>query len=191
MSLYELAQIRHHYNGPPVLCIDRWSVAKNRITGLCGPNGSGKTTLLKLLGFIEPPSRGTVYFNGQKTAPYARRIRDRVSLLPQESYLLKRSVYHNVAYGLRIRKNIKDEKRRVSRALALVGLDPETFASRPWFALSGGEARRVAMAARLALRPRVLLLDEPTTSVDAASAQLMKEAAMDAHRRWGTARISS
>jgi tungstate transport system ATP-binding protein len=191
MALYQLSNVCYRYNGKPVLAIDNWAVAQNSITGLCGPNGSGKTTLLRLLGLIEAPSRGTIMFQDQKTDPYARRIRDRVALLPQESYLLKRSVYQNVAYGLRIRKQRKDESRRVAKALLWVGLDADQFADRPWFALSGGEARRVALAARLVLRPEVLLLDEPTSSVDAASAQLIKEAAIKAHQQWGTSLIIS
>ncbi len=191
MTLYRLLHIRHHYHGKPVLCIDDWSVDKNRITGLCGPNGSGKTTLLKLLGFIEDPTHGTVLFKGRKQNIYSGRVRSSVTFLPQESFLLRRSVYNNVAYGLRVRKNKGNEAARVNQALSLVGLEPEEFAPRPWYALSGGEARRVALAARLALRPGVLLLDEPTASVDAASAHLIKEAAVYAHRRWNTTLIIS
>ena len=191
MALYQLLQIRHHYNSTPVLEIDDWSVVENSITGLCGPNGGGKTTLLKLLGFIESPSGGTILFHGQRAEPYSRGIRDRVALLPQESYLLKRSVYQNVAYGLRIRKDRTEVAHRVAEALSWVGLDADLFAGRSWYQLSGGEARRVALAARLVLRPRVLLLDEPTTSVDAASAQLMKEAAVKAHQQWGTCLVIS
>jgi tungstate transport system ATP-binding protein len=189
MALYELENIRHHYNGTPVLSIDRFRVAENSVTGLCGPNGSGKTTLLSLLGLIAPPAAGFIYFRGHRARPYDGQIRDKVALLPQQSFLLKRSVYQNVAYGLRIRKNTDNESGRVAHALSLVGLNPEKFAGRPWYALSGGEARRVAMAARLALRPEVLLLDEPTTSVDAASAQLMREAAAEAHLQWNTSLI--
>jgi len=189
MALYQLEHINHSYNGRPVLCVDQWSVAEGTITCLCGPNGSGKSTLLKLLGFIESPTRGKISFKGRRADSYARHIRAGVTLLPQESYLLKRSVYKNIAYGLRIRGDRTEEARRIRQALSLVGLDPVEFAGRSWYALSGGEARRVALAARLVLRPRVLLLDEPTISVDAASAQLMKEAAIDAHRRWGATLI--
>lgn len=189
MALYELENIQHHYKGTPVLSIDRFRIAENSVTGLCGPNGSGKTTLLCLLGLIAPPAAGAIYFRGHRARPYDGRIRDKVALLPQQSFLLKRSVYQNVAYGLRIRKNTDNESGRVDQALSLVGLAPEKFAGRPWYALSGGEARRVAMAARLALRPEVLLLDEPTTSVDAASAQLMREAAAEAHLQWNTSLV--
>lgn len=185
MDLYRLEHIVHAYAGRPVLTIDRLSLPANVILGLCGPNGSGKSTLLRLLGFVERPDSGTILFNGRAAAPFDHRVRGAVALVPQTAYLLRRSVYHNVAYGLRINGRGRDEAERVRDALTMVGLDPDSFARRPWFALSGGEARRVALAARLVLRPRVLLMDEPTTSVDAASAHLIKEAALQAHRLWG------
>lgn len=187
--LYQLDNLTHRYGGQVVLTIDRLTLSAGAILGLCGPNGSGKSTLLKLLGFLERPAGGTIQFEGRPAAPFDERVRVGVALLPQASYLLRRSVYNNVAYGLRIRKDRRDETARVHHALATVGLAPQRFAQRPWFALSGGEARRVALAARLVLQPRVLLLDEPTTSVDSASAQLIKEAALQAHRAWGTSLI--
>jgi tungstate transport system ATP-binding protein len=187
--LYQLDRLRHHYNGHTVLAIDGWTLPAGRITGLVGANGCGKSTLLKLLGFIERPAEGEILFNGRRTTSRDEAARRTVVLLPQESHLLKRTVFANVAYGLRVRQDRDQERARVAQALEWVGLPSGAFARRPWFALSGGEARRVALAARLALRPQVLLLDEPTTSVDGASAQRMKAAALYAHRQWGTSLI--
>jgi tungstate transport system ATP-binding protein len=99
---------------------------------------------------------------------------------------LHRSVFDNVAYGLKIRGDSRDMKTRVHESLELVGLAPENFARRKWSALSGGEAQRVALAARLVLRPEVLLMDEPTASVDANSARLIKEASLKARSEWST-----
>lgn len=189
MDLYQLKNITHAYGGRPVLTIDRLNLPAGTLLGLCGPNGSGKSTLLRLLGFVERPDRGTIQFNGRPAALFDDHVRGKVALLPQSAYLLKRSVSSNVAYGLRIAKDRRDAPARIRHALSLVGLAPDQFAQRPWFALSGGEARRVALAARLVLHPRVLLLDEPTASVDAASAHLIKEAAIEAHRQWGTSLI--
>ncbi|MCF8110001.1 MAG: energy-coupling factor ABC transporter ATP-binding protein [Desulfobacteraceae bacterium] len=185
MSLYRLENIEQRYGGKTVLSIPDWSVAEGTITGLCGPNGSGKSTLLRLLGFTDSPARGRIFFRDRATDIYAGNLRKKATLLPQESYLLKRTVYRNIAYGLRIRGEKKNQRQRVAQALSLVGLDAESFAERPWYALSGGEARRAAMAARLVLNPEVLLLDEPTAGVDAQSAQMMKQAAADAHFKNG------
>ncbi|MBR9980939.1 MAG: energy-coupling factor ABC transporter ATP-binding protein [Desulfatitalea sp.] len=189
MALFQLDHVVHTYAGRTVLNIDQWRVPAGQILGLCGPNGSGKSTLLKLLGFVERPVAGTIQFQGRSCEPFADAVRGKVVLLPQTSFLLRRSVYSNVAYGLRIGHVKCDTAQRVRHALGLVGLDPEAFAQRPWFALSGGEARRVALAARLVLRPRALLLDEPTASVDTASAQMIQAAALYAHRQWGTSLI--
>ncbi|MFW6011446.1 MAG: energy-coupling factor ABC transporter ATP-binding protein [Desulfosalsimonas sp.] len=185
MSLYTLENIEQRYGGKTVLSIPYWSVAEGTITGLCGPNGSGKSTLLRLLGFTDCPARGRILFRGRATDTHSGNLRKKTTLLPQESYLLKRTVYSNIAYGIRIRGERKNQRQRVAQALSLVGLDAESFAERPWYALSGGEARRAALAARLVLNPEVLLLDEPTAGVDAQSAQMMKQAAADAHLKNG------
>ena len=97
---------------------------------------------------------------------------------------LRRSVVENIAYGLRARGEAS-LRERVVEALEMVGLSAD-FARREWYQLSGGEARRVALASRLVLRTRVLLLDEPTANVDEENAQLMAEAVLDAWKRWNT-----
>jgi tungstate transport system ATP-binding protein len=191
VNLFQLENIQHRYTHKPVLTIDQWQLPSGAVAGLAGPNGSGKSTLLRLLGFVERPSQGQIRFDGKKADLYTNQLRTQVTLLPQHSHLLKRSVYKNIAYGLRLRNDRHNERQRVYQALNWVGLKPERFAHRPWFALSGGEARRVAMAARLVLRPRVFLLDEPTTSVDAASAHMIKESILRARQEWNTTLIVS
>lgn len=189
MPLYELNNLVQRYNNQTVLEIDHWTVAAQTVTGVAGPNGSGKSTLLALMGFIIAPSSGQLRYDGRPAVPFDAAVRGKVVLLPQESYLLKRSVYRNVAYGLQLAGFRGDLRAQVHTAMAMVGLEPKTFDRRPWYALSGGEARRVALAARLALQPRVLLMDEPTAGVDAASAQLIREAALHARQQWGTTLI--
>jgi tungstate transport system ATP-binding protein len=189
MPLYDLSNVVQVYNGQTVLSIDHWTVDAHSVTGVAGPNGSGKSTLLAIMGFIIAPTAGQVRFDGRSAEPFGDAVRGKVVLLPQESYLLKRSVYRNVAYGLQLAKVHGDLCEPVHAALTMVGLDPKFFSRRPWYALSGGETRRVALAARLALRPQVLLMDEPTAGVDVASAQLIKEAALHARRQWGTTLI--
>jgi tungstate transport system ATP-binding protein len=187
--LYTIRGLTHVYRGKPVLGIDWLDIPRGGIIGVIGPNGSGKSTFLRLAGFVERPTMGEVLFEGKPAGPFAPEVRNRVTLLPQEPFLMKRTVLKNVAYGLRIRKAVDHIEHRVDRALAYVGLDREEFMQRPSYALSGGEAQRVALAARLVLKPEVLLLDEPTASIDALSAQLIQDAALKARRDWGTTLI--
>jgi tungstate transport system ATP-binding protein len=181
--------LNHSYAGKTVLAIEHLKFQPASIIGLIGPNGSGKSSLLRLLGLIERPSRGEILFNGRRVEPFSDEARFLITLLPQEPFLLKRSVLSNVSYGLKLRRNGKEVLTRANEALARVGLPAKDFSQRPWYALSGGEAQRVALAARLALKPKVLLLDEPTASVDAASAQLIREASLRARKELGTTLI--
>lgn len=188
-QLYTFRSLAHVYRGTSVLSIDRLDLPRGGIVGIIGPNGSGKSTFLRIAGFVEKPTVGEVLFNGKAAGPFAPEVRNRVTLLPQEPFLMKRTVQQNIAYGLQIRKANNHLSERVNEALAYVGLNRKDFSQRPSYALSGGEAQRVALAARLVLKPDVLLLDEPTANVDAVSAQLIQSAALKAQRDWGATLI--
>lgn len=187
--VYEIRSLQHSYGGKPALSIEHIVFKQASIVGLMGPNGSGKSTLLRLLGLIEKPGKGKIFFNGRPVEPFSYEARLLITLLPQEPFLLKRSVFGNISYGLKLRGNSADVATRVNEALAMVGLGSKDFSKRPWYALSGGEMQRVALAARLVLKPGVLLLDEPTAGVDAASAQLIKEASLQLRQELGTTLI--
>ena len=187
--IFEIRSLNHSYAGKTVLAIDHLEVQPASIIGLIGPNGSGKSSLLRLLGLIERPTKGEIRFNGFRIEPFADEARSQITLLPQVPFLLKRSVLKNVSYGVKLRGNGKGVVQKANEALARVGLPAKDFSQRPWYALSGGEAQRLALAARLALKPKVLLMDEPTASVDAASAQLIKEASLRARKELKTTLI--
>ena len=156
------------------LQVPHLAVHRGQSLGISGPNGCGKSTLLRLLAFLETPRAGSI-----ELVPAAggdtKRLHHRVTLLLQDHYLLKRSVFENVAYGLRIRGDRENLRDRVFRALQDSGLPPEQFAGRKWYELSGGEARRVSLASRLILKPEALLLDEPVANIDRESALLVKD----------------
>ena len=189
-ALYELSDIVQRYDGREVLCLPQLSIAAGSIVGLAGPNGGGKSTLLRLLAFLEFPVAGEVRYRGQATRGREFALRGEVTCFPQEPYLLKRSVRANVGYGLALR-GATDIRERVDAALAQVGLDPARFAGRSWRQLSGGEVKRVALAARLALRPAVLLLDEPTANLDRDSAELVRRAVLSAREAHGATLVIS
>ncbi len=183
-ELYRLENLTAAYGGRTVLHIGELVIERGAAVGFAGPNGSGKSTLLRILALMEPPTGGTFHFRETPLRHVSFSDRRRVSLLLQEPYLLKRSVFENVAYGLKVRGVRRDITRRVIESLSWVGLNKD-FCRRRWHQLSGGEAQRVALAARLVLKPEVLILDEPTASVDARSAYLIREAVARARRMWG------
>jgi tungstate transport system ATP-binding protein len=189
-TLYELVDVVQRYDDREVLHIPELTIDAGVILGLAGPNGGGKSTLLRLLAFLESPVVGELRYRGQPTLGQEFELRGEVTCFPQEPYLLKRSVRANVGYGL-ILRGASDVRERVDAALRQVGLDPARFGGRSWHQLSGGEGKRVALAARLALRPKVLLLDEPTANLDRDSAELVRKAVLAAREHYGTTLVIS
>ena len=187
-TLYHLENLTQVYRDRTVLDVDRLDIKAQTITGLIGPNGSGKSTFMRILAFLEKPASGRAVYGGQPFPLVSLDRRRKVTMLSQEPYLLKRSVQANISYGLKLR-GISHTRHQVNRALEKVGLDPARFSHRSWRELSGGEAQRVALAARLVLEPKVLLLDEPTASVDRESSELILSAVLDARNQWGTTLI--
>jgi tungstate transport system ATP-binding protein len=187
--LYQLKDLLFRYGERFELNVPDFSVESGAALGLIGPNGGGKTTLLRILAFIDRPHGGTIFFDGKRANIEDSNLTRSVSMLLQEPYLLKRTVFENVAYGLKVRGERKRLKEKVDEALAMVGLDYREFARRSWYELSGGEAQRVALGSRLILKPRVLILDEPTASVDEKSALLIKDAVIESRKRDGTTLI--
>lgn len=174
--LYEIVHLRHSYQTGFTLEIPHLTIAKSSSLGIVGPNGSGKSTLLRLLAFLQKADSGKIYFDGNWREWGDPSCRLKVTLLCQEPYLLKRSVFNNIAYGLKVRGEKRNLNGRVNNALRLVGLSPESFSHRRWFELSRGEAQRVALASRLVVDPEVLLLDEPTANIDRKSSLMIKKA---------------
>ena len=173
-AAYRLENVSFGYPGsrtsPFRLEIDALAVRAGEVLALVGPNGAGKTTLLSLLAFLARPAAGRLEFFGAD--PWADGDRDvparrEAVLAAHHPYLFKGTVGDNVAFGLKLRGVPEAERRaRLRAALSLVELDG--WEKRSASALSAGQAQRVALARALALRPRVLLLDEPTASLDTA-----------------------
>jgi energy-coupling factor transport system ATP-binding protein len=146
-------------------------IQEGEFFGLIGQTGSGKSTLIQHLNGLLKPTRGSVEVDGQnlwERGTNLRAIRQKVGLVFQypEHQLFEETVFADVAFGPRNMGLPEEEvKERVEEALAMVGLDGE-IADRSPFELSGGQKRRVAIAGVLAMRPKYLILDEPTAGLD-------------------------
>ena len=153
------------FDDRPVLDHVSFEVPTGEVVALLGPSGSGKTTLLRVIAGLQPADSGTVLLDGRSLdgVPAHRRS---VGLVFQDEQLFPHlDVRANVAFGLRMAGRSRHEQAaRVDELLALVGLPG--FADRRVTSLSGGEAKRVALARSLAPAPAVLLLDEPLTGLD-------------------------
>ncbi|MBI2278426.1 MAG: ABC transporter ATP-binding protein [Dechloromonas sp.] len=142
---------------------------------ISGPSGSGKTTMLNLIGCIDRPSSGTIYINeenvSQKSANELADLRARsIGFIFQTFNLLPvLSAAENVEYPLLRRKDVSpaDRKRRVDYFLDIVGLSK--YANNRPNQLSGGQRQRVAIARALAVKPTIVLADEPTANLDKAT----------------------
>jgi energy-coupling factor transporter ATP-binding protein EcfA2 len=150
-----------------------FELAAGRSLALLGESGSGKSTLLQVIKGLDAPESGAVVLDGAGAgeAGYAG-LQRQVGLVFQtpELQLFAASAREDVAFGPRRLGWSDDEVRAaVDEALDLVGLPPDRFGERHPYALSGGEQRRLALAGVLAMRPRLLLLDEPFVSLDPAT----------------------
>lgn len=138
-------------------------------TILIGPNGSGKTTLLRVAMGLLPLSSGHIAWGGREFSP-----RDRRAILFQRPAMLRRSAAGNIRYALASAGVPRAHRMaRTGELLALVGL--ENHESRPARRLSGGEQQRLALARALARDPSLLLLDEPTASLDPAATKTIED----------------
>jgi spermidine/putrescine transport system ATP-binding protein len=149
------------------------SVEEGEFFALLGPSGCGKTTLLRLLAGFEHPDAGRILIDGQDMSDVPPNKRPVNMVFQSYAVFPHMSVAENVAFGLKVDRVPAAERRpRVDEALALVKLDG-LGARRP-HQLSGGQKQRVALARALVKRPRVLLLDEPLSALDAKLREAMR-----------------
>jgi len=166
--LYSLRNIEKKRENNFTLRVERLDLFPGRLYTLYGPNGAGKSTLLDLLAFLSFPDEGELCFAGERVRHAGRWLREKrqqVTLVHQDPFLFDGTVSENLAFGLKVRGIVgRKQRERLFAALREVGLDG--FEKRRARGLSGGESQRVALARALVLKPRALLLDEPTSSVD-------------------------
>ena len=166
--MIEIQNLHHHYpDGTRALKGIDLSISDGEFLLICGPNGSGKTTLIRLISGLLKPTSGSVYVNGLDPIYASREVRRLVGMVFQDpdSQIVGETVKEDVAFGpenLGLPQKEIDE--RVDWALRVMGLN--TLSEKPCYLLSGGEKRRLAIAGVLAMRPQVILFDEPFSFLD-------------------------
>ncbi|NUN23099.1 MAG: ATP-binding cassette domain-containing protein [Candidatus Jettenia caeni] len=188
MVIMQIRNIRYHYHdGIQALqgaCMD---IVKGEFLAVLGPNGSGKTTLLKHLNGLLKPRSGEILLEQKPLAHYStREIFQRVGIVFQDpnDQLFAPSVWDDIAFGpMNLDLSKKEIIHRVDEALSLVGMAP--YADRAIDALSFGQKKRICIAGVLAMRPEILVLDEPTCGLDPAGVTSIMTLLKELNRKHG------
>lgn len=184
--LYEVKNLIKTYDTRNVLNLS-FSLESGRVTGLLGPNGAGKTTLLEILTFISFPTSGEIYYKNSRVdfvKTNLIKLRKEAVLVQQKPILFTTTVFKNVEFPLKIRKTAKAERVKiVNQLLSMVGMDRFSHARAD--RLSGGETQRVAIAQALACSPDVIMMDEPTASVDVENQIIIERIIREINRAKG------
>ena len=165
MSFLDVSGAEKAFGSATVLGGVNLGVAQGEFVSLLGPSGCGKTTLLRIVAGLLGLDRGTVKLDGQDITTLPPHRRDVGVVFQNYALFPHLTVAENVAFGLKARRRSADDTREaVKKFLELVHLSD--FANRSVRALSGGQQQRVAVARALAVRPKLLLLDEPFSALD-------------------------
>jgi len=165
-TLLALRDVLVRHGESTALQIPSLELHAREILAVIGPNGAGKSTLLRVIGLLQLPTTGKVYFDGEEAnRRNAFVLRRRMASVFQEPLLVNASVFDNAALGLRMRGlGAAEIEKRLRPWLERFGI--ANLASRQARSLSGGEAQRTSLARALVLNPKLLLLDEPFSALD-------------------------
>jgi len=181
----ELDAVTKSYGSVEVLRPVTLAIADGEFLTLLGPSGSGKTTILRLIGGFTQPSGGRIRLDGRDLTRVPTNRRPFNTVFQDYALFPHLTVADNVGYGLMVRRTPKaDIRRRVGEALEMVGLGhlPDRYPAQ----LSGGQRQRVALARAIVCEPKLILLDEPLSALDAGLRRQMQDFLKDLQRRIGT-----
>ncbi|MBW0237818.1 MULTISPECIES: ABC transporter ATP-binding protein [Pseudomonas] len=188
MSFVSVEHLQKSYSGTPVFSEINCSIAKGEFVTLLGPSGCGKSTLLRCIAGLTPVDGGKILLDGQDIVPLSPQKREIGMVFQSYALFPNMTVEQNVAFGLRMQKvRANDSHKRVAEVLQLVELND--FAKRYPHQLSGGQCQRVALARSLVTRPRLLLLDEPLSALDARIRKHLREQIRSIQRELGLTTI--
>ncbi|GHS82352.1 ABC transporter ATP-binding protein [Pseudomonas kermanshahensis] len=188
MSFVSVQQLHKRYAGTPVFENIDCQIERGEFVTLLGPSGCGKSTLLRCIAGLTPVDGGRILLDGQDIVPLSPQKRGIGMVFQSYALFPNMTVEQNVAFGLRMQKVKADESQaRVREVLDLVELG--SFAGRYPHQLSGGQCQRVALARSLVTRPRLLLLDEPLSALDARIRKHLREQIRAIQRELGLTTI--
>ena len=188
MSFVSVEHLQKSYSGTPVFSDINCSIAKGEFVTLLGPSGCGKSTLLRCIAGLTPVDGGRILLDGEDIVPLSPQKRSIGMVFQSYALFPNMTVEQNVAFGLRMQKvKPDDSQKRVAEVLQLVELND--FAKRYPHQLSGGQCQRVALARSLVTRPRLLLLDEPLSALDARIRKHLREQIRNIQRELGLTTI--
>ena len=174
-----------------VVAVDHVSldIPRGAFTTLLGPSGCGKTTLLRIIAGFYEPDEGHIYLDDKCIDDVPTHLRGTAMVFQDYALWPHMTVFDNIAYGLRMTKTPQNEiDQRVHETMQLVEMHADLLKRRP-SELSGGQQQRVALARALIIRPRVLLLDEPLSNLDAKVRQRLRLEIRSLQRRIGITTI--
>lgn len=185
-QFYTLTQVSKRYDKRIVLQVEELTIKKGEILALVGPSGAGKSTLLRLLAFLEQPTAGEIRWQSQLVDGRWPDLKARrnVTMVFQQPRLLKRTVIENIGYGLQLRGGTVTGHPRFQPLVDELGI--AELLQEKAKNLSGGEQQRVALARALILSPEVLILDEPTASLDPQNVALVERMIKQENETFGT-----
>ena len=188
MSFVSVQKLQKSYAGSPVFENIDCHIERGEFVTLLGPSGCGKSTLLRCIAGLTPVDSGQILLDGHDIVPLSPQKRGIGMVFQSYALFPNMTVEQNVAFGLRMQKVKADESQlRVREVLELVELG--TFAGRYPHQLSGGQCQRVALARSLVTRPRLLLLDEPLSALDARIRKHLREQIRAIQRELGLTTI--
>lgn len=188
MSFVSVQKLQKSYAGSPVFENIDCHIERGEFVTLLGPSGCGKSTLLRCIAGLTPVDSGQILLDGHDIVPLSPQKRGIGMVFQRYALFPNMTVEQNVAFGLRMQKVKADESQaRVREVLALVELG--NFAGRYPHQLSGGQCQRVALARSLVTRPRLLLLDEPLSALDARIRKHLREQIRAIQRELGLTTI--
>ncbi|MBH3431116.1 ABC transporter ATP-binding protein [Pseudomonas alkylphenolica] len=188
MSFVSVQNLQKSYGASPVFNDINCQIERGEFVTLLGPSGCGKSTLLRCIAGLTAVDSGRILLDGTDLVPLSPQKRGIGMVFQSYALFPNMTVEQNVAFGLRMQKvNADDTRSRVRDVLQLVEL--QDFASRYPHQLSGGQCQRVALARSLVTRPRLLLLDEPLSALDARIRKHLREQIRQIQRELGLTTI--